>query len=183
MHDAKGDRLLVWDGKRCLELSLSRPERWTQIAAANEPPPNRSNESVIYDRRNDQIVVFGGRYDMNDTWALSLHTKREHANIIQDLTVAPAPAIPSLRAPTPNPSPDGAQVDFALPEAGHVSLVVFDTAGRRVRSLSQGAFAPGKHSLKWDGRDDGGRLAPIGLYLMRLETRGGSVTQKIVIAR
>jgi flagellar hook assembly protein FlgD len=74
-------------------------------------------------------------------------------------------------------------LEFTLSQAGRVSLAVFDAAGRRVRSLAEGAFAPGKHSLKWDGRDADGHLAPTGLYFMRLESGGQAITQKTVIAR
>ncbi len=49
-------------------------------------------------------------------------------------------------------------VNFTLPEAGYVTLVIDDVKGTRVRNLiSETPFPAGKNTVWWDGSDDLGR--------------------------
>ena len=72
----------------------------------------------------------------------------------------------------PNPSSGPVNVTLRLPgsvvgERG--SLDVLDVSGRRVRRLFRGAL-PAQLDPVWDGRDDGGRGVPSGVYFVRLRT-------------
>jgi len=82
----------------------------------------------------------------------------------------------------PNPARSGARVSlrFTLPREGTASLGIFDTAGRLVRSLAAGTFAPGPHTVTWDLRDEGGRLVRTGLYFVRGASGGAVRGQRIV---
>jgi hypothetical protein len=55
---------------------------------------------------------------------------------------------------------------------------VFDTHGRRLRTLLDGWTAAGDHEARWDFRDDRGRAVPAGVYLIRLEVEGRTFTQR-----
>ena len=50
-------------------------------------------------------------------------------------------------------------------------LEVFDLAGRRVRTLTDGMLPSGATVVPWDGRDDDGAPARRGVYFARLTTR------------
>lgn len=96
-----------------------------------------------------------------------------------ELLTPPAGALQAeLLQPFPNPLTPGASaaVVFRLPVAGAVSLAVYDTAGRRVDTLAAGSHAAGRHSLSWDSTG----VAP-GVYLLRLETNGESLTRRVLI--
>ena len=66
-----------------------------------------------------------------------------------------------------------ADITFAVPDAGLVTLGVFDKAGKLVRTLH--SLAPEKdfrvdtngYATRWDGRDDSGRRLPPGHYHLR----------------
>jgi carboxypeptidase T len=83
-----------------------------------------------------------------------------------------------LRNAYPNPTVDGATISFYLPMAGEVELSVYDTAGRRVATLTKGYEIAGEHALGWDAADH----AP-GVYLYQLTTEGGSLTRRLVLSR
>jgi len=75
---------------------------------------------------------------------------------------------------SPNPSPDGAVLSFALPAAASVLVEIYDPAGRRLGSpLGRGwvemPAGPGIH--RWDGRMEGGRRLPPGVYFVRMLVR------------
>lgn len=89
----------------------------------------------------------------------------------------------SLAPPVPNPMRDAADVRFALPVAGFVTVAVFDAGGRRVRDLEAGHLPAGEHALRWDGRDTGGQSTASGTYFVRLETGQHTLTRPIVRVR
>jgi flagellar hook assembly protein FlgD len=64
-----------------------------------------------------------------------------------------------------------------------VRLGVYDLQGRLVRTLAERVYAPGEHSVVWDGRDESGSEMPSGLYLYRLEDGRRTQTRKMVLVR
>jgi alpha-tubulin suppressor-like RCC1 family protein len=101
-----------------------------------------------------------------------------------DVVGAPADALPvalALRA-SPNPSFGRTHIGFDLPRPGHVSLAVYDVAGRRIHTLLDEARQAGRHTQAWDGRGaDGPTLA--GVYFLRLELGGETRTVRVVRMR
>ncbi|MFH1681757.1 MAG: right-handed parallel beta-helix repeat-containing protein [Candidatus Eisenbacteria bacterium] len=83
----------------------------------------------------------------------------------------------------PNPLNPSTTIRFGLARAGRVSLVIHDTAGRRVRILAREDRPAGEHAVTWDGRDAGGRDVASGVYLVRMETEGRSSARKVIILR
>ncbi len=63
---------------------------------------------------------------------------------------------------------------------GMFVVEIFDAGGRRVRGLTAGVLAAGPHAVGWNGRDDGGRPAPPGIYFARLHTARGSISRRLV---
>ena len=109
---------------------------------------------------------------------------------IRNTTDAPPSAGGSalaLASPTPNPARSGAEVRFVLPESGddgeRVQLVVVGIDGRRVRTLVDGVLPAGPHAVAWKGKDESGGLAAPGLYFVRLQWNGESLTRKLAVVR
>ena len=75
------------------------------------------------------------------------------------------------------------RLTLALPVAGRADVEVVDLAGRRVATLHQGAAPAGTLALRWDGHDDGGALAPAGVYYARARTVGGVTETRFVRLR
>ncbi len=82
----------------------------------------------------------------------------------------PPPKTFSLSQNVPNPFNPSTTIQFSLPQAGPVSLSIYDVNGRRVRTLVDGRADVGRHSVIWDGRDALGREVASGVYLYRLTT-------------
>jgi FlgD Ig-like domain len=102
----------------------------------------------------------------------------EHEIFVQAWSDAGATAVTDLPAAefalhgsAPNPFNPSTTIAFDLPGATPVSLQVFDTAGRLVRTLLHDAVGQtGRNEVVWNGRDNGGRQAASGVYLYRVET-------------
>ncbi len=93
------------------------------------------------------------------------------------------PASLELSEPRPNPAREVARFEFALPQATHVRLEVYDVTGRRMRSLVDATLEPGRHSAAWDGRGDDGSRAGAGIYWARLDAGGRQLGRRLVMLR
>ena len=83
----------------------------------------------------------------------------------------------------PNPFNPTTMVQFELGAPGRVTANVYDTGGRLVRRLFAGSLPAGPRTLTWDGRDDGGRAAASGVYLVRVAAGEEEAVQKVTLAR
>jgi flagellar hook assembly protein FlgD len=69
----------------------------------------------------------------------------------------------------PNPFNPSTTLHFGLPGAAEVTIDIFDVQGRRVRTLAENEnFPAGEHQIRWQGRDDRGRVVNSGVYLYRV---------------
>jgi flagellar hook assembly protein FlgD len=74
-------------------------------------------------------------------------------------------------------------VKYQLAQATGVQLVVYDAAGRQVRSLIDARQDPGYYTVRWDACDDAGRAVAAGVYFVRFETDIYERTEKAVLLR
>ena len=81
----------------------------------------------------------------------------------------------------PSPLNTTASISYEVLQEGHVSLRVYDAAGRLVCTLVSGPRGAGRNETTWDRRaDDGRRVAP-GVYFLRLEQRGQACVEKALV--
>jgi hypothetical protein len=98
----------------------------------------------------------------------------------------PGPAVSGVRlsSPWPNPAREGTALGLTLPVRQSVSAAVFDMEGRLVRTLSRDEELPaGVHSLRWDGRGEGGKLVANGVYLVTVRAGAFAGSSKVIVAR
>jgi photosystem II stability/assembly factor-like uncharacterized protein len=77
----------------------------------------------------------------------------------------------------PNPFNPSTVISYRLPRALLVDLVIYDAAGRRVRTLVHAEQDAGERRVRWDGRDEKGRQVASGMYLYELQA-GGEVSRR-----
>ena len=78
----------------------------------------------------------------------------------------------------PNPFNPRTSFSFDLSTQEHVSLVVYDLAGRRVETLVERVMSAGTHTIGWDGS----RLAS-GMYLYRLESSSKTASGRVTLVK
>jgi hypothetical protein len=84
----------------------------------------------------------------------------------------------------PNPSLGRATASFSLPRASrNGELMVYDAAGRHVKTLLAGPLSEGPHQATWTGLDENGRAVPSGVFFMRLKTDNGVALSKVLMMR
>jgi flagellar hook assembly protein FlgD len=61
---------------------------------------------------------------------------------------------------------------------------VYDMMGREVRTLANGRFTSGVHSVRWDGRNEAGIASASGIYLYRITVGTAvSATNKMILLK
>ena len=93
------------------------------------------------------------------------------------------PAALALRGNYPNPFNPQTSIKFDLPVRSHVTLQIFDVAGRLVRTLVDETREAASHVVVWDGTDDAGRPVSSGAYYTRVTSDTGSATAKMLLLK
>jgi len=84
----------------------------------------------------------------------------------------------------PNPFNPTTTISFVVPGGGaNVSLRVYDSSGRLVRTLVNGYEPSGTREVSWYGKNEKGQAVPSGVYFYRLTSPLFSNTRKMVLLR
>ena len=78
----------------------------------------------------------------------------------------------------PNPFNPVTNVDFAIPEAGNVSIIVYNLVGQVMETLVDDYKSAGFHTVSWDASS-----VPSGLYFITVESGEKVSTQKLVLMK
>jgi len=78
----------------------------------------------------------------------------------------------------PNPFNSVTKLIYGLPEAGFVSITIYDITGRIVHNLVNTNQIAGYHNVIWDAG-----LSSSGLYIVRMKAEGFSSTRKVVLTK
>lgn len=78
----------------------------------------------------------------------------------------------------PNPFHPATQFEMGIDQTTHVRLEIFDSIGRRVRTLTNRTFEPGFYSFEFEGRE----LAS-GVYIYRIVTDEEVLSRKMVLIK
>lgn len=98
-------------------------------------------------------------------------------NTLLSTTAIDEPVLPkefALDRIAPNPAQGGAtSIRLALPRPGDAQVIVYDVAGRRVRTVLDGPVTAGWLDVPWDGRRDDGARTSAGIYFVRAQLAAG----------
>jgi hypothetical protein len=107
---------------------------------------------------------------------------REPVNSVNDFDIPSGP-VRNLRN-YPNPFNPRTLISFEVTDASRVQLMVFDPAGRRIRSLlTGGEISEGHHEVVWDGMDNSGLSVPAGVYYFHLSSGDYRETRSMVLVK
>ncbi len=117
----------------------------------------------------------------NDDWFIDDVRLETPLGIAQEGEIAPVEF--SLSQNYPNPFNPETRITFTLPERRNVKLLIYNLLGQPVRTLVNGAIAPGHHEVTWDGRNDAGIPLASGVYVYRFEAGEFKRVQKMVLLK
>jgi len=141
-------------------------------------------ELGVYRRDANGWQYVGGRYDAEENTVRVLSAELGTVALLANPN-RPAPGgSPSVAFRCyPNPFNPNTTISFASPSRTHVSLKIYDVAGRLVKTLVDDTKSPGSHFVNWNGLGDESRPAISGIYFARLDIGGEIQTIKLVLIR
>ncbi|MFC2150619.1 T9SS type A sorting domain-containing protein, partial [Calditrichota bacterium] len=140
------------------------------------------NDETDRELRNaeDSLSVVAEIVDGPDSWTEGGFSEVEIS--CQTIVSAPQPLTPPeefyINAAYPNPFNSQVRLDYGLPSAQPVSIVIYDISGRIIERVDDFAVQVGHHSYLWDARQ-----APSGIYFMALHTGSANNISKVMLIR
>jgi len=83
----------------------------------------------------------------------------------------------------PNPFNPTTTISFALPEAGEVSLAIYNLNGQLVKKLVAGEMNAGRHNVLWDATNARGERVASGVYLYIIKAANFTARRKLVLMK
>lgn len=136
----------------------------------------------------------GGSYQMRGTvgqpgTTFMVGSTHEHGvgfwYTVKDLTATSVPELPGLPVlrnrldqNIPNPFNPRTTINFALSQAGHVELALYDVRGRLVAELVNGPMDAGEHTLVFNGEE-----LPSGVYIYQLRSGGFTKSRRFTLVK
>jgi len=105
------------------------------------------------------------------------------ADIVVEVEEAAVPTAYALSENYPNPFNPTTTIEFAIPVAGNVELVIYNINGQKVRTLVNETKDAGFFHMTWDGRNDLGETVSSGIYLYRLVSGNFNKMEKMTFIK
>ncbi|UCE66822.1 MAG: T9SS type A sorting domain-containing protein [Candidatus Zixiibacteriota bacterium] len=102
----------------------------------------------------------------------------EPTSITDEADAVDLPKEFALLGSYPNPFNARVTIKYALPEASHVTLEIFDLLGRKIETLVDDFQAAGYRSVTWDAKD-----CSTGIYFYRISMDEFTDTKKMVLLK
>ncbi|MDP7027013.1 MAG: T9SS type A sorting domain-containing protein, partial [Candidatus Marinimicrobia bacterium] len=123
---------------------------------------------VIVVPESEELFTFTGDFKIVD---MIVANSSDRVNVT-------APTAFSLSEAYPNPFNPTTSMTLAVPQAGNVSVQVYNIMGQVVATLASGHMDASTYSLTWDASN-----VTSGLYFVKAETAGSVTTQKLVLMK
>jgi len=99
------------------------------------------------------------------------------------VTLKAVPSTYSLTQNFPNPFNPTTTIEYSIPTAGNVSLVVYNVAGQKVRTLVNNTQSASFYKVVWDGKNDNGMTVGTGTYFYKLVSGNYSKIVKMTLMK
>jgi len=179
------------------EVDWENPQGWTvNYAQIYYSADDADSWSLIADRVTGQTYVWAAPQEptengrirvvlVDDQGAMGYDSSDGPFTVLASSTGLPEslPTSYALHQNSPNPFQQSTRVAFDLPEAGKVTLKVFDLSGRVVRALVDDPYPAGTHEVSWNATDAGGKPVAAGIYFLRINAGSFSDSKRMYLRR
>ena len=179
---------------------VARNHRTGEVATRQISSDHKEFSAVWADLTRKSVIEAGDKLEVTllDEWDNIVSGPFTHKVGIEDLrnaylslalTVGDVhPAETILGQNFPNPFNPETWIPYQLEKSADVSLQIYDTSGRIVRTIdlgfkSQGFYMTRSTAAYWDGRNNMGEQVASGVYFYSLQTPDFSATRKMLILK
>jgi hypothetical protein len=167
-------------------ILLYRGERERVLVVANDATEVSGHFPNVFENMDSCRVLLVASYTTGGRGFQSTDTTASLFNLAWLTAGDPSVLLPlrtELVGAYPNPFNPDTRIQFSLSLPQDVSIVVYNLAGQKVRTLASGDYPAGEHALTWDGRTDANTPAGTGLYLCRMTTSHTVSTKRLLLLK
>ncbi len=156
-------------------------------------PKRKSVRSVLPQKYKDYtpqideqlVAVYSEHLPLSDYKNNILDFFEAHLTVsdVAQSTKEPLPRYFSLEQNYPNPFNPTTTIKYYLNESGNIDLKIYNTLGKRIRTLVHAKRSAGSHKTVWDGRDDTGNPVPGGQYFVKLQAGNSVSSRKLLLLK
>ncbi len=128
--------------------------------------------------------------DLGDQYSWSIYRGNAHRDGFYDVSQSYLknekeilPINFELRDNYPNPFNPSTKITVSIDREMFVSLIIYDVAGRYIRTLFSEIINSGESSVIWNGRDDYGKKVSSGIYFYELRSEMNTKAKKMVLIK
>jgi hypothetical protein len=157
---------------------IARYDTQTEIWHALGDGVNGSVRSMVFVGTD---VYVGGRFTRAGNKPASMFARWSGPELDDDPTNIPAIELPvgiKLSQNYPNPFNPTTQIEYALPEASHVRLEVYNLMGQRIATLVNEQQVAGNHRVIFDATN-----LSSGMYIYRITAGNFVETRKMLLVQ
>lgn len=125
-------------------------------------------------------------FNVTDDLAMADCRPGRFSTAIEGIRRLGGPDIPDtyrLEQNYPNPFNMDTEIMYQLPEAGFVTVTIYNSVGHQIRILVNQHQEPGKYAARWDGKDDLRNDIPSGVYIYQIRTDEFRDSRKMMIIK
>jgi len=106
-----------------------------------------------------------------------------HISPLGEDDVTAGVSVTALKSNYPNPFNPTTTISFDIARDGNVLIEIYNAKGQLVKSLVDGGFRAGSHTVVWNGDDSQGRSVGSGVYFYRMVSSEYSSVKKMLLMK
>jgi hypothetical protein len=138
-----------------------------------------TNSGDDIETAKDAVDYINNGWTIPEGWIPEGYDSLYSEGVISEISVSPGiPSKTVLISNYPNPFNPETTLQFSIPQAGNVTLSIFNLQGQQVAELVSGYVEAGNHTAAWNALG-----YPSGTYIYRLTSDQGSVSGKMLLLK
>ncbi|MCB5228668.1 MAG: T9SS type A sorting domain-containing protein [Candidatus Cloacimonetes bacterium] len=166
---------------RAGDLQLDEALRISPLIAATN-----TSQVQVYVYKDEEIFAEGDYYYwlqvMNLDGTIDFHGPISFNFAPHGNSAPPAPLVTGIN-PYPNPFNPDLTISYSLQNRGPIKMQILNTKGQLITTLVEGLKESGRHTCRWNGKDQYGKACGSGLYYVRMITTDKTYNSKVVLMK
>jgi hypothetical protein len=135
------------------------------------------------------VLIARGLNNLNSVTLLKQYSEMLNQFYYDSLLVAinpnfiTTPDVFILKQNYPNPFNPSTTIEYSISNSNHIKLDIHNVLGKKVKTLVNEKKTPGNHKVKWDGKDDKGKIVPSGIYFYTLQFNDIKKTKRLLFIK
>ncbi|NLO11961.1 MAG: T9SS type A sorting domain-containing protein [Candidatus Cloacimonetes bacterium] len=145
-----------------------------------------TSQVQVYVYKDQEIYAEGTYYYwlqvMNLDGTVDFHGPISFNFVPHGSNTPPTPLVSGIN-PYPNPFNPDLTISYSLQNRGPIKIQILNTKGQLITTLVEGLKESGRHTCRWNGKDQYGKACGSGLYYVKMITTDKTYNSKVVLMK